>query len=56
MRWNKNDDDPRRRLLIKALAAGLFSTAVGSRVASAQVLGLAAGPAAAGQVDLPDRR
>ena len=39
MRWNKNDEDPRRRLLIKALAAGLFSTVVGSRVSSAQVLG-----------------
>jgi len=39
MRWNKNDDDPRRRLLIKALAAGLFTTVLGSRVAGAQVLG-----------------
>jgi hypothetical protein len=38
MRWNGNDDDPRRRLLIKALAAGLFSSAVWSRVASPQVL------------------
>ena len=39
MRWNKNDDDPRRRLLIKALAAGLFSNAVCSREASARLLG-----------------
>jgi hypothetical protein len=39
MRWNKTDDDPRRRLLIKALAAGLFSSAVWSRVAGAQALG-----------------
>ncbi|MEP6943849.1 MAG: hypothetical protein ABI981_12975 [Betaproteobacteria bacterium] len=39
MRWNNNDEDPRRRLLIKALAAGLFSTAVWSGGASAQVLG-----------------
>jgi hypothetical protein len=39
MRWNTTDEDPRRRLLIKALAAGLFSTAVWSREASAQVLG-----------------
>jgi len=38
MRWNKKDD-PRRRLLIKALAAGLFSSAVGIRELSAQVLG-----------------
>ena len=44
MRWNKNDDDPRRRLLIKALAAGLFSAAVGSRDASAQVLGARPAP------------
>jgi hypothetical protein len=39
MPWNGNQDDPRRRLLIKALAAGLFSSAVCSREASAQVLG-----------------
>ena len=39
MRWNGNDSDPRRRLLIKALAAGLFSSAVWSREASAQLLG-----------------
>ncbi len=39
MRSNRNDEDPRRRLLIKALAAGLFSSSVWSRVASAQALG-----------------
>jgi hypothetical protein len=39
MPWNGNLDDPRRRLLIKALAAGLFSSAVCSREAGAQVLG-----------------
>jgi hypothetical protein len=39
MPWNGNQDDPRRRLLIKALAAGLFSSAVCSRVGGAQVLG-----------------
>ena len=39
MPWNGNQDDPRRRLLIKALAAGLFSSAICSRGASAQVLG-----------------
>lgn len=39
MNWNKNIDDPRRRLLVKALAAGLFSTAIGSREVRAQVLG-----------------
>ena len=39
MRWNYTDEDPRRRLLIKALAAGLFSTAVWTREASTQVLG-----------------
>ena len=41
MTWNRNRDidDPRRRLLIKALAAGFFSSAVGSRQASAQPLG-----------------
>ena len=39
MPWNGNQDDPRRRLLIKALAAGLFSSAVGGREARAQVLG-----------------
>ena len=44
MRWNNNDEDPRRRLLIKALAAGLFSTAVGSRLASAQMLGARPAP------------
>jgi hypothetical protein len=44
MRWNKNDEDPRRRLLIKALAAGLFSSAVWSREPSAQVLGARPGP------------
>jgi hypothetical protein len=39
MRWNRNDEDPRRRLLIKALAAGLFSSAVWGGRATAQVLG-----------------
>ena len=39
MAWNKNNEDPRRRLLIKALAAGLFSSAYGSREAIAQALG-----------------
>ena len=39
MAWNKNSEDPRRRLLIKALAAGLFSSALGSREAIAQALG-----------------
>jgi len=36
---NENQDDLRRRLLIKALAAGLFSSAVFNGEASAQVLG-----------------
>jgi len=44
MPWNGNQDDPRRRLLIKALAAGLFSSAVVSRVASAQALGARPAP------------
>ena len=44
MRWNKNDEDPRRRLLIKALAAGLLSSAVWSREAGAQVLGARPAP------------
>ncbi len=44
MPWNGNQDDPRRRLLIKALAAGLFSSAVGSREARAQVLGARPAP------------
>ena len=35
----KNQDDPRRRLLVKALAAGLFSSAIFGREASAQALG-----------------
>src|ERR1700741_759039 len=39
MAWNRNNEDPRRRLLIKALAAGFFSGAVGSREAIAQALG-----------------
>jgi len=39
MTWNKDNEDPRRRLLIKALAAGFFSSAVGSREAIAQALG-----------------
>ncbi|MEO8740211.1 MAG: hypothetical protein ABI537_10990 [Casimicrobiaceae bacterium] len=49
MRWTGNDEDPRRRLLIKALAAGLFSTAVGSRNASAQALGARPAPLPAGK-------
>ena len=44
MAWNKNEDDPRRRLLIKALAAGFFSSAFGGRGASAQVLGARPAP------------
>jgi len=39
MTWDKNIEDPRRRLLIKALAAGFFSSAIGSRDAIAQALG-----------------
>jgi len=39
MTWNKNIEDPRRRLLVKALAAGLFSSAAGGRLATAQALG-----------------
>jgi hypothetical protein len=39
MAWYKNNEDPRRRLLVKALAAGLFSSAFGSREAIAQALG-----------------
>jgi hypothetical protein len=39
MRWNDPLDDPRRRLLIQALAAGWFSTALGSGSAFAQALG-----------------
>jgi hypothetical protein len=49
MTWNKNNEDPRRRLLIKALAAGLFSSAVGSREASAQALGGRPAPLAPGK-------
>ena len=44
MIWNKNNEDPRRRLLIKALAAGLFSSAAGTRATSAQALGDRPGP------------
>ncbi len=44
MPWNGNQDDPRRRLLIKALAAGLFSSAACVRGASAQVLGARPAP------------
>jgi len=39
MTWNKNSDESQRRLLIEALAAALFSTAIGSRNVAAQVLG-----------------
>jgi hypothetical protein len=44
MPWNGDQDDPRRRLLIKALAAGFFSSAVCRREASAQVLGARPAP------------
>ena len=49
MNWNKNIEDPRRRLLVKALAAGLFSTAIGSREIGAQVLGSRPAPLPNGQ-------
>jgi hypothetical protein len=39
MTWNKNDEDPQRRLLMEALVAALFSTAIGSGNVAAQVLG-----------------
>jgi hypothetical protein len=39
MTSNGNSEDPRRRLLIKALAAGSFSSVVVGREAFAQVLG-----------------
>jgi hypothetical protein len=39
MTWNKTDEDPQRRLLLEALAAALFATAIGSRNVAAQVLG-----------------
>src|SRR5258708_9832537 len=39
MTWNGNNEDPRRRLLVKALAAGFFSSPVGIREATAQALG-----------------
>ena len=39
MTWKNNNEDPRRRLLVKALAAGLFSSTIGSREAIAQALG-----------------
>ena len=41
MRRFADADDPRRRLLVRALAAGLFSGSVASRNALAQVLGSA---------------
>ena len=44
MTWNKNIEDPRRRLLVKALAAGFFSSAVGIRQTSAQPLGARPAP------------
>jgi hypothetical protein len=44
MAWTGNSDDPRRRLLIKALAAGFFSSVVGSRETRAQPLGRRPGP------------
>ena len=49
MTWNKNIEDPRRRLLIKALAAGFFSSAVGIREATAQALGDRPAPLPAGK-------
>jgi hypothetical protein len=39
MTWNKNSEESQRRLLLEALAAGLLSTAIGSRTVAAQVLG-----------------
>jgi hypothetical protein len=39
MTANGNNDDPRRRLLIKALAAGSFSSVIVNHEARAQVLG-----------------
>src|SRR6478672_13177540 len=39
MTWNGNNEDPRRRPLVKALATGFFSSAVGSPEATAQALG-----------------
>jgi hypothetical protein len=39
MTWNNNDADQHRRLLMEAVAAALFSTAIGSRNVAAQVLG-----------------
>ena len=44
MTWSKNIEDPRRRLLVKALAAGFFSSAVGIRRTSAQPLGTRPAP------------
>jgi hypothetical protein len=40
----KNNEDPRRRLLVKALAAGLFSSAIGIRETIAQPLGARPAP------------
>jgi hypothetical protein len=39
MTWKKNIEDPRRRVLVKALAAGFFSSAVEIRGTTAQPLG-----------------
>jgi hypothetical protein len=44
MTWNKNNEDQQRRLLIEAVAAALFSTAIGSRNVAAQVLGTRPAP------------
>ena len=49
-------DDPRRRLLISALAAGFFSGSAGEPRGERAGAGHQAGAAAAGAVDLPDRR
>src|SRR6478672_4516683 len=39
MTWNKNTEESQRRLLMEAVAAALFSTAIGSGNVAAQVLG-----------------
>ena len=44
MTWNRNSEDPRRRLLVKALAAGFFSSTVGMRETNAQLLGAKPAP------------
>ncbi len=44
MTWNRDSDDARRRFLVKALAAGFFSSAAGMRETSAQPLGARPAP------------